>query len=44
MMDIKLDVNTTYEEWKQQCDKTEILNLIDLLQEIIDDEDEWIDD
>lgn len=35
MMDIKLDVNTTYEEWKQQCDKTEILSLIDMLEELL---------
>ena len=46
MMDIKMDYSMSYEEWEQwkNKDKTEILNLIDLLQEIIDDEDEWIDD
>lgn len=31
------------DEWKNK-NKTEILSLIDFLQEIIDDEDEWIDE
>ena len=44
MMDwFDLDVNMTYEEWKAK-DQLEILDLIDFLQEIVDDEDEWIDE
>lgn len=36
------DIDTmSYEEWKNK-DKTEILSLIDILQEIVDDE--WIDE
>lgn len=44
MMDwFDIDTTMSYEEWKNK-DKTEILDLIDFLQEIIDDEDDDADD